>query len=131
MKEIIRNLIQDKLEVLGAQIGRGGMAVAIALFLILIIYWAVNDPVNPDAKVIEFLIIVVIIVVHHHSDSHSELNEPKIKEHTPPHSNININKHKLHSQSLPSTPTHNLKQTSIFAGKQLADGCTLRCVFFI
>eukprot|EP01084_Bolivina_argentea_P047034 86648_1 len=55
--------LQDKLEILGAQIGWGGMAVAIALFLILIIYWAVDDPVNPDVKVIEFFIIAVTIVV--------------------------------------------------------------------
>ncbi len=37
----------------------------------------------------------------------------------------------IYSQSLPSTPTRNLKQTLIFAGKQLEDCPTLRCVFFI
>ena len=55
--------LQDKLEVLGAQIGWGGMAVAIALFLILIIYWAVDDPVDPGTNVVNFFIIAVTIVV--------------------------------------------------------------------
>ena len=55
--------LQEKLEVLGAQIGWGGMAVAIALFLILIIYWAIDDPVKPQTNVISFFIIAVTIVV--------------------------------------------------------------------
>eukprot|EP00486_Rosalina_sp_Unknown_P014513 CAMPEP_0201579392 /NCGR_PEP_ID=MMETSP0190_2-20130828/26911_1 /ASSEMBLY_ACC=CAM_ASM_000263 /TAXON_ID=37353 /ORGANISM="Rosalina sp." /LENGTH=769 /DNA_ID=CAMNT_0048013763 /DNA_START=180 /DNA_END=2486 /DNA_ORIENTATION=+ len=55
--------LQEKLEVLGAQIGWGGMAVAILLFLILIIYWAIDDPVDPGTNVVNFFIIAVTIVV--------------------------------------------------------------------
>ena len=39
------------------------MAVAIALFLILIIYWAIDDPSDPGTNVVNFFIIAVTIVV--------------------------------------------------------------------
>eukprot|EP01083_Nonionella_stella_P056300 148336_1 len=55
--------LQDKLEVLGTQIGWGGMAVAIVLFLILVIYWAVEDRTEADVRIIEYFIIAVTIVV--------------------------------------------------------------------
>ena len=55
--------LQDKLEVLGAQIGWGGMAVAIALFIILTIVWAIDGAKNPDVKIIDFFIVAVTIVV--------------------------------------------------------------------
>ena len=46
-----------------AEIRRSGMAVAIALFLILITYWVVDDPVDPGTNVINFFTIQVTIVV--------------------------------------------------------------------
>jgi len=55
--------LQDKLEKLGAQIGWGGTAVAIALFLILIITWAVGDRTDPARHIIEAIIVSISIVV--------------------------------------------------------------------
>merc|ERR1719461_2573005 len=55
--------LQDKLEVLGSQIGWGGMAVAIALFIILTIVWAVGDAKDAASNIINFFIVAVTIVV--------------------------------------------------------------------
>merc|ERR1719242_1118866 len=55
--------LQDKLEVLGAQIGWGGMGVAVALFIILMIVWAIDGAEKPDVKIIDFFIVAVTIVV--------------------------------------------------------------------
>jgi len=55
--------LQDKLEYLGKQIGWGGMAVAIVLFLILLIKWIIEGADSPETNVIQFFIIAVTIVV--------------------------------------------------------------------
>eukprot|EP00484_Ammonia_sp_Unknown_P011182 CAMPEP_0197073056 /NCGR_PEP_ID=MMETSP1384-20130603/210406_1 /TAXON_ID=29189 /ORGANISM="Ammonia sp." /LENGTH=1037 /DNA_ID=CAMNT_0042511881 /DNA_START=129 /DNA_END=3241 /DNA_ORIENTATION=+ len=55
--------LQDKLEVMGAHIGWLGIVVAVILFLVLTIYWAIDDQSNAVENLLLFFIIAVTIVV--------------------------------------------------------------------
>eukprot|EP01084_Bolivina_argentea_P295942 509620_1 len=55
--------LQEKLDKLGRQIGWGGTAVAIALFLILTISWAISDGSDPAHFIIKYFIIAITIIV--------------------------------------------------------------------
>jgi len=54
--------LQDKLEVLSKQIGLGGIAVAILLFLILLIRWIIAGADHAE-EILDFFIVAVTIVV--------------------------------------------------------------------
>jgi Ca2+-transporting ATPase len=55
--------LQKKLEILGGQIGWGGAAVAIMLFLILLIRWAVGKREEAAKSIVDFFIVAITIVV--------------------------------------------------------------------
>jgi Ca2+-transporting ATPase len=62
-KEREETPLQKKLEKLGAQIGWGGAAVAVCLFLILVIKWAIGKRKDAANTIVDAFIVAITIVV--------------------------------------------------------------------